>query len=596
MALAKYQLHVVNEHGRVVAGATVTVRREVAGLPAAPLFSDREGITGIGSSVTSDASGYAAFFVRGGFYRITATKDTFSREWSDVGIGTAQGYDVADADFAVLGVAGAEYLWDPGTADANPGTGYIRANNATLASATRLYISETDRNASPAAAVIASWDESTSAIKGELTIKNAVDPAIYAQFNITAANSDAGSYDRLTVAYVGGAGSFALDDRVAVIFSRVGDKGDPGAPNQYFVSTTEPLGANVGDRWFDPEDDVEYLLYDDGDSTQWIETGPGADGDIGASVGLRQTYSSTTGDADPGNGKFRLNHATPASATAGYFDNLDAGGTTVSGIIDTWDDSTNTVRGRLRIQHLTDTAMWAEWNVTGSVTDGTGYRKVILASGAGSGAFTDGDPFVIVLIPAGNVGASGAGGTGGPGATGASGSSDWVLLATVTASNQGSVDFTSGITSTYNSYEVVFSHVIPITDAVSLYFLTSTDAGSSYDAGASDYSWVRRVTALNVGATQSITGDDADAQIVLVAAVGNNTGETVSGKLRFFRPSAALPLYAVWEIVYRADDGIEYLLTAGGSRVASADVDAIRFIMNSGNISSGVFKLYGLKA
>jgi hypothetical protein len=61
--------------------------------------------------------------------------------------------------------------------------------------------------------------------------------------------------------------------------------------------------------------------------------------------GILQTYSSTTADADPGAGVFRLNNATPASATAAYLDNLDSGGATVSTIFDLWDDSTTTTRG-----------------------------------------------------------------------------------------------------------------------------------------------------------------------------------------------------------------------------------------------------------
>jgi hypothetical protein len=47
------------------------------------------------------------------------------------------------------------------------------------------------------------------------------------------------------------------------------------------------------------------------------------------------------------------------------------------------------------------------FNVTGSVVDGTGYRKLTLANGAGSGAFTNGDTFAITFFRAGDKGADG---------------------------------------------------------------------------------------------------------------------------------------------------------------------------------------------
>jgi len=136
---------------------------------------------------------------------------------------------------------------------------------------------------------------------------------------------------------------------------------------------------------------------------------PGATGATGPSPGIHQAYSTTTTDADPGAGIFRLNNATPASATAAYLDNVDAAGAVVSGIIDRWDDSTNTIKGFLRVEKSGDATVWGEWNVTGSIVDGTGYRKLTLASGAGSGTFTDADVFAITFTRAGDKGADGAG-------------------------------------------------------------------------------------------------------------------------------------------------------------------------------------------
>ncbi len=105
---------------------------------------------------------------------------------------------------------------------------------------------------------------------------------------------------------------------------------------------------------------------------------------------LPYNFSTTTTDADPGAGIFRLNNAAPASATAAYIDNVDSDGVTATGMIDTWDDSTNTVRGALTIRSKTNAAIRHTYNVTGSVVDGTGYRKLTLAYVGGSGTLTNG--------------------------------------------------------------------------------------------------------------------------------------------------------------------------------------------------------------
>lgn len=136
----------------------------------------------------------------------------------------------------------------------------------------------------------------------------------------------------------------------------------------------------------------------------------GVQGVPGIGAGLQMVYSSTTADADPGAGKFRLNNATVASATAIYIDNVDKNGVAISSIVDAWDDSTNpSVKGSIRIEKANDPTVWAAFQVTGSVVDGGGYRKVTLTGGAPVGAtFTDLDQMQIAFVRAGDQGAAGA--------------------------------------------------------------------------------------------------------------------------------------------------------------------------------------------
>ena len=119
---------------------------------------------------------------------------------------------------------------------------------------------------------------------------------------------------------------------------------------------------------------------------------------------LTFTFATATADADPGNGKFRLNNASPASATAIYLDNLDAYGGAVAAAIDTWDDSTSPMRGTLTLGPVGNPLVRYTYNVTGSVVDGTGYRKLTLTFVAGSGAIPAGAACWLVFNRSGDKG------------------------------------------------------------------------------------------------------------------------------------------------------------------------------------------------
>lgn len=124
-------------------------------------------------------------------------------------------------------------------------------------------------------------------------------------------------------------------------------------------------------------------------------------------------FSTTTTDADPGSGNFRLNNAAPGSATAAYIDNVDSDGVTATGVLDSWDDSTNTIRGTLTVRSKTDATIRHTYNVTGSVVDGTGYRKLTLAYVGGAGSLTNGMGCWLTFNRAGDAG-SGTGDVTGP--------------------------------------------------------------------------------------------------------------------------------------------------------------------------------------
>ncbi|WDR00880.1 hypothetical protein PSC71_09145 [Devosia sp. J2-20] len=114
--------------------------------------------------------------------------------------------------------------------------------------------------------------------------------------------------------------------------------------------------------------------------------------------GLFYRFSDSVSDADPGSGYLRLNNASIGSATAAYVDNLDANGATVSAVLDSWDDAaTAAARGQLWLRSVADPAAFHAFKVSGSVVDGTGYRKLTLTYIGGSSTFSADDEMMVMF-------------------------------------------------------------------------------------------------------------------------------------------------------------------------------------------------------
>jgi hypothetical protein len=204
------------------------------------------------------------------------------------------------------------------------------------------------------------------------------------------------------------------------------------------------------------------------------------------------------------------------------------------------------------------------------------------------------------------ISVSGLGLTGG---TLSQGAGAWVEISRATASSSATIDFT-GIGSTYDEYRVEFFEVIPATDDARLLLRTSTDGGSTYASSADDYFWSNvysYMQPIGSGASQNAVDEDTSATSILVAGIVIDAALRLStdsgyigatGHVMFSRPSTSTPFIAhvrSWWRSYHASYPYSTSADIFGSRAASADVDAIRFLMDSGNITSGTFVLLGRK-
>lgn len=104
------------------------------------------------------------------------------------------------------------------------GSAELRMNNASLASVTELYVSETSDEGDISSAM-ATWDDSNSSVKGSLKIRNPLAPTSWVEFQITGNLTDNGTDRTVPVTYVAHSGAFSDADALLLMFIRNGDTG-----------------------------------------------------------------------------------------------------------------------------------------------------------------------------------------------------------------------------------------------------------------------------------------------------------------------------------------------------------------------------------
>lgn len=170
-----------------------------------------------------------------------------------------------------------------------------------------------------------------------------------------------------------------------------------------------------------------------------------------------------------------------------------------------------------------------------------------------------------------------------------------VLLATYTPAAAASLDITSVFSGTYSRYWIT-AEFSPVTDDVELHMRTDTSNGASFDSGGTDYRYA--YSSLN-SAGSTFTNNGASGEMRLgsltaTQAVGNVAGEGIAFSCVLFTGSAArFPSLSGTGFIYPAS-GTGAPFYFGGTRQSAATITAIQFYFESGNIASGIVKVYGL--
>lgn len=179
------------------------------------------------------------------------------------------------------------------------------------------------------------------------------------------------------------------------------------------------------------------------------------------------------------------------------------------------------------------------------------------------------------------------------------------LLGSYTASGVTSVDIGDGldldavIDDTYDTYVLNIVDLVPATDSTALRIRTSSNTGSSFDSGASDYNC--RVASLFSSAGGHF--DDGGVSLSHIRTmresstnpIGNASGEGLSGFIYIKSPAGSLNKFIRTEFDYVNAAGAYVSTTGGGTRKSTTAIDAIQLYMSAGNITSGTFYLYGIK-
>ena len=176
-----------------------------------------------------------------------------------------------------------------------------------------------------------------------------------------------------------------------------------------------------------------------------------------------------------------------------------------------------------------------------------------------------------------------------------------VLLNTNTiTSGVSSSSFTSNINSTYKTYMFKFINIHPATDNVKWTFQSDVGTGTTYGQTITSTDFIAQhseADAVELGYATANDQGQGTAFQPIGQLVGNGGDECVSGTLHIFDPSNAtfIKHFISNTNVYRQDNYSREHFTAGYFNTTTA-LTRFQFKFSSGNIDSGIIKLYGIKA
>lgn len=167
------------------------------------------------------------------------------------------------------------------------------------------------------------------------------------------------------------------------------------------------------------------------------------------------------------------------------------------------------------------------------------------------------------------------------------------LIQTQAAAASATIDFTAGLTATYDEYLIVLTDVVPATNITDLW--VRIHQAGAFLSGAADY--YHAEWAFNSTPSTGAAGASGDTKMVLTTGLSSTGANVLGGEVRFFVPSSAASRKAfMWHVTHVHSNGTHTGAVGAGSFLLNTSaIDGIRFVMSAGNITSGTFALYGVR-
>ena len=174
------------------------------------------------------------------------------------------------------------------------------------------------------------------------------------------------------------------------------------------------------------------------------------------------------------------------------------------------------------------------------------------------------------------------------------------FISSVTASNSSTLEFTSGINSTYDVYEFHFINIHPANDAVDLRFQVNADGGSGYnEAMATSFFRTKHHEDGSAQEIAYVAGYDRAPSDATFQPLGNGTStdakHSTSGILTLYAPSNTTHVkHFLAQLVEAHESDIIMDTYVAGYVNTTTAIDEIQFKMSAGNIATGEIRMYGL--
>ena len=179
----------------------------------------------------------------------------------------------------------------------------------------------------------------------------------------------------------------------------------------------------------------------------------------------------------------------------------------------------------------------------------------------------------------------------------AAGGGGLVFLSSVTLAGAANYDFESLITSTYDSYLFVINGA-HISGANSFGAQVSTNNGSAYKGSSGDYHFYALGGDSSSASSPNVIGAENHARIPLadtnMRGLDTDAAHAYGGYLWFFDVnSTAHNKFCIYQSGHYDNEG-DGAFTSGMCMMASTDdIDAVRFLSDTGTLDEGTIQLYG---